>query len=77
MLLFKCGAVARWRGGAVARWRGGAVVRTSDSQSRESGFKSSCCRLETSVISFTPRCSTLLSCINEYLDIDSGGYVNE
>ena len=28
-------------------------------------------------ISFTPRCHISVSCINEYLDIDSGGYVNK
>ena len=25
----------------------------------------------------SPRCPSSLSCINEYLDIDSGGHVNE
>ena len=32
------------------------AVRTSDSQSREPGFESSCCRFEDWAISFTPRC---------------------
>ena len=51
------GAVARWRDGALAWWLGGAVVWISDSQSREHGFESSCCRFEAWAISSTPRCS--------------------
>ena len=38
------------------------VVSSSDSQSRESGFELNC--------------FSSLSCINEYLAIDSSGYVN-
>ena len=57
--------------------RGDAVVRKSDSQSREPTFASSCCRFEAWTISFTPRCINSLSYINEYLDTDRGGYVNE
>ena len=34
---------------------GGIVVRTSDSQSKELRFESSCCRLEVLIILFTPR----------------------
>ena len=51
------------------------VARASNSQSRDSGFESSFCRFEALIISFTPRCSSSLSCINEYLAIDSGGYL--
>ena len=40
-------------------------------------LESSCCRLEAWAISFTPRCLNSLRCINEYLAIDSGGYVIE
>ena len=47
--------------------RGGAVVRTLDSQSREPGFESSCCRFEALAISFIPRCHSSLNCIDEYL----------
>ena len=45
-----------------AKGRGGAAVRTSDSQWREPGFESSCCRFETLAISLTPRCHSSLSC---------------
>ena len=38
--------------------RGGLEVRTSDSQSREPGFESSCCRVESWKISFTPQTRT-------------------
>ena len=53
------------------------MVRTLDSQSREPGFESSCCRFKALVIFFTPHCYSSFSCINEYLVIDRGGYVNE
>ena len=54
--------------------RGGVVDRTSDSQSREPRIESSYSCFEACEILFTPCCS---SCINKYLAIDSGGYVNE
>ena len=57
--------------------RGGPVVRTLDPQSREPGFESSCCHIEALAISFTPRCHSSLSCINEYLAIERGGHMNE
>ena len=53
----------------------GLVVRTSDSQSREPRFESSCCHFQAVAILFTPRCFSSLSCINEYLAIESGGCV--
>ena len=46
-------------------------------QSSESGVESSCCCFGAIAISFTPYCLSSLSCINEYLAIDSDGYVNE
>ena len=45
------------------------MVRTLFFHLRKPGFKSSCCRL---AVLFTTCCF-----INEYLAIDSGGYVNE
>ena len=53
----------------MARWCSGAMVRTADSQSK-------CFESSRWAVSFTPRCSSLRSCIYEYLAIDSGGYVN-
>ena len=50
---------------------------TLDSQLRESRFEFSCCRFKVLAILFTPRCLSSLSCINECLAIDSGGYMNE
>ena len=51
-----------------------------DSQSREPGFESSLCyRFNFSTVwafSFSPQCLSPLSCINEYLTIDSGGNVS-
>ena len=49
------------------------VVRTWDIYLR--GLESSCCHFETWAISFTPHCFSSLSCINEYLAIDSDGYM--
>ena len=47
-------------------------VRTSDSQSRESEFESTCCPFEALPVSFVPHCLSSL-CIIEYLAIDLGG----
>ena len=44
--------------------RGGVVVRTSDSQSREPGCESSCCRFESWAISFRKRVSVIASWLN-------------
>ena len=52
------------------------MVRTLDSQLREPGFKSSFSGFEAQALSFIPCCLSEL-CINEYLAVDSGGYVNE
>ena len=48
-------------------------VRMSGSQSRESGFESSCCSFEALAILFIPHCHSCLSCIND-LATDRGGY---
>ena len=42
---------------------GSVVVRTPDSQSRETGFESTCCRFENLLIFVTPRCHSCC-CIN-------------
>ena len=46
-------------------------VRRPDSQSREPGFKSPCGRFEPLASLITPRCHRSLSCINEYLAIQT------
>ena len=52
--------------------------RASDSRLREPGFESCAAVLKPWASSFsTLHCSSSLSCINEYLAIDSGGYVYE
>ena len=48
---------------------GDIMVRKSDSLLSESGFKSSRYHFEAWATSFTPRCSSSLSCINEYLAV--------
>ena len=53
--------------------RGSSVGRMPDSQSREPGFESPLLQFR----SFTSRRLSRLSCINEYLAIDSGGNVSE
>ena len=40
-------------------------------------YDSSCCRFEVRAISFTSRCFSSLSCINEHLVRYRGGYENE
>ena len=47
------------------------VVRTS----REPGFESTYCQFKAWTILFPPCCLSSLSCINEYLPVDSGGYI--
>ena len=51
--------------------------RASDSRLREPGFESCAAVLKPWASFFTLHCSSSLSCINEYLAIDSGGYVYE
>ena len=57
-----------------AQWLRG---RASDSRLREPGFESCAAVLKPWTIFFTLYCSSSLSCINEYLAIDSGDYVYE
>ena len=51
--------------------------RTSDSRLRGLGFKSCAAVLKPRAGVFTPHYSSSLSCINEYVAIDSGGYMYE
>ena len=56
----------------VTQWLRG---RASDSRLRGPRFKFCAAVLKPSASVFTPHCSSSLRCINEYLAIDSGGYV--
>ena len=56
----------------TAQWFRG---RASDSRLREPGFEPCAAALKPWASVFTLHCYSLLSCINEYLAIDSGGYV--
>ena len=51
--------------------------RTSDSRLRELWFESCAAVLKPRASFFTLHCSSSLSCIDEYMAIDSGGYVYE
>ena len=51
--------------------------RASDSRLREPGFESYAAVLKPWASFFTLHCCSSLSCINEYLAIDSCGYVYE
>ena len=51
--------------------------RASDSRLREPGFESCAAVLKPWASFFTLHCSSSLTCINEYLAIDSGEYVYE
>ena len=55
-----------------AQWLKGTA---SNSQLREPGFESGVAVLKPWAKFFTLHCSNELNCINEYLAIDSGGYV--
>ena len=57
-----------------AQWLRG---RASDSRLRGPGFESCAAVLKPCASIFTLHCFSTLSCINEYLDIDSGEYVYE
>ena len=57
-----------------AQWLRG---RASDSRLREPRFKSCAAVLKPWASFFTLHCSSSLSCMNEYLAIDSGGNVYE
>ena len=58
----------------LAQWLRGSA---SDSRLREPGFESCAAVLKHWASFFTLHCSNSLSYINEYLAIDSGGYVYE
>ena len=51
--------------------------RASGSRLREPGFESCAAVIKPWASVFTLHCSSSLSCINEYLAVDSGGYVYE
>ena len=55
-----------------AQWLRG---RASDSRLRGPGFESCAAVLKHRAIVFILHCSSSLSCINEYLAIDTGGYL--
>ena len=42
---------------------------------RDSGFETSCCHFECLASLFPLHCSSSLSCMKEYLPVDSGGYL--
>ena len=56
------------------QWLRGRVL---DSRLREPGFESCATMLKPWASLFTLHCSSSLSCIHEYLDIDIGGYMYE
>ena len=51
--------------------------RALDSRLKEPGFKSCAAVLKPWASLFTLHCSSSISCLNEYLVIDRGGYVYE
>ena len=57
--------------GTTVVGRDSIPVRRPDSQSREPVFKSHCGRFEPLASLITPRCHSSLSCINEYLAIQT------
>ena len=64
--------------GPVIMWSAVAQLVECRTRNRESpGSNPRCYRFEVWAFSFTSRRLSRLSCINEYLAIDSGGYVNE
>ena len=71
------------RGGEMAQtitvlWSAVAQLVECRSRNRESpGSNPRCYRFEVCAFSFTSRRLSRLSCINEYLAIDSGGNVSE
>ena len=52
---------------------GGSAAKAPDSQSREPGFQSTVSKL--GAISVIPRFLSSSSCINEFLSIDTGGFI--
>ena len=79
LLLFMCAlfvSLSTNSGGWICRvqWLSG---RASDSRLREPGFESCAVVLKPLACFFTQSCSSSISCMNEYLAIDSGGYVYE
>ena len=53
-------------------------ARLPDSQSKEpQGSNRLCCHFEACAFSLSARCASSLSCINEYLSLDSDGNMRE
>ena len=64
--------IERERERESAQWLRGTA---SDSRLREPGFESCAAVLKPWASFFTLHCPSSLRCLNEYLTIDSGGYV--
>ena len=59
---------------SLKKVEGGSSVVERQTRNRGSlGSNIFRCRFEASTFSFSPRCPSSLSCVNEYLAIDSGG----
>ena len=56
--------------------RGSSVVECRTRNRESPGSNPICYRFEVWAFSFSSRCLSRLGCINEYLTIDSGGYVH-
>ena len=64
--------------GLKKAWSTVAQLVECRTRNRESPGSNPCCyRFEVWAFSFTSRCLSRLSCINEYLAIDVGGNVSE
>ena len=72
MSFYTCGRNVCVSDYSRAQWPRG---RALDSRLREPGFESCAAVLKPWANFFTLHCSSSLSCINEHLAIDSGGYV--
>ena len=59
------------------RCHGSSAVECRTRTRESPGSNPLCYRFEVWAFSFSPRCPSSISCINEYLAIDSGGNVSE
>ena len=60
---------------SLVGWRG-ALIRALGIQLSELGFESCAAALHLGQVPFALHCCSSLSCMNEYLAVNSGGYVN-
>ena len=68
-------SVAQLLSGSVTQWFSGSVARTLNFPTKRTRVRNPCCWVKPWASLFILHCSSSLSCLNEYLAVDNGGYL--